>query len=206
MNCELCIKDKVNTHNGVKIIGFTDLPSRLPSQSSELYANNILHILEDLTPEKNGKIIINMKDDVIRGMTVVKDGKITYPPPKINVSVKQKTEIKKTITEPVKLERKFSLIPGFLALSILFFVGSFCSDSFMNHFTVFVLSCFIGYMVIWNVTASLHTPLMSVTNAVKHNYNWCIDADFIRRLSVSYFIRHSYIYSKYQYFWRLLCN
>ena len=165
-NCELCEKDKIVNHNGVNIIGFTDLPSRLPSQSSELYSNNLFHILDELTPNKDGNININMDDDVIRGMTIVNKGSITYPPPKIEVSVSTKKEEKKieSTAEPVK--KKTTVLPALIALSSLFFVGAFAPASFMNHFTVFVLSCFVGYMVIWNVTASLHTPLMSVTNAV----------------------------------------
>ena len=107
-----------------------------------------------------------MEDDVIRGMTVIKNGDITYPPPKIEVSITPKVEEK----EPEKLQpvvdKKDSLFPGLIAILSLFLVGAFAPESFMNHFTVFVLACFIGYMVIWNVTASLHTPLMSVTNAV----------------------------------------
>lgn len=165
-NCELCKRDEIAEFNGVKIIGYTDLPSRLPSQSSELYANNLYHILDELTPDKDGIIDIDMKDDVIRGMTIIKDGEITYPPPKIQVSAIPKVpEIKPEKLEIAK-EKKSSIIPGLIAISSLFLVGAFAPESFMNHFTVFVLSCFIGYMVIWNVTASLHTPLMSVTNAV----------------------------------------
>ena len=123
-------------------------------------------MLDELTPGKDGKVDINMEDDVIRGMTVVKDGSITYPPPKIEVSVAPKQAEKKveSIVKPV--EKKSSVIPAVIALASLFLVGAFAPASFMNHFTVFVLSCFVGYMVIWNVTASLHTPLMSVTNAV----------------------------------------
>ena len=167
-NCELCQRDKIAIHSGVKIIGYTDLPSRLPSQSSELYANNLFHILDELTPNKDGQININMDDNVIRGMTVVRDGDITFPPPKIEVSA---SSISKPIEKKVELskngrEKKSSVIPGLIGLALLFLVGAFAPESFMNHFTVFVLSCFIGYMVIWNVTASLHTPLMSVTNAV----------------------------------------
>jgi NAD(P) transhydrogenase subunit alpha len=167
-NCELCQQDQIVDHGGVKIIGFTDLPSRLPSQSSELYANNLFHILDELTPDKNGEIMINMDDDVIRGMTVVKDGEITYPPPKVEVSAAStpQVETKAIHSSKPSIEKKSSIIPGLIALSLLFLVGAFAPASFMNHFTVFVLSCFIGYMVIWNVTASLHTPLMSVTNAV----------------------------------------
>ena len=165
-NCELCQRDEIAFHNGVQIIGFTDLPSRLPSQSSELYANNLYHIMDELTPNKDGQINIDMDDDVIRGMTVIKNGEITYPPPKIEVSVTPKQQENKIDTPKPVVEKKSSIIPGFISLSVLFFVGAFAPESFMNHFTVFVLSCFIGYMVIWNVSASLHTPLMSVTNAV----------------------------------------
>ena len=165
-NCELCQRDKIAIHNGVQIIGFTDLPSRLPSQSSELYANNLYHIMDELTPNKDGQINIDMDDDVIRGMTVIKNGEITYPPQKIEVSVTPKQQENKIDTPKPVVEKKSSIIPGLISLSVLFLVGAFAPESFMNHFTVFVLSCFIGYMVIWNVTASLHTPLMSVTNAV----------------------------------------
>jgi len=165
-NCELCQRDEIALHNGVQIIGFTDLPSRLPSQSSELYANNLYHIMDELTPNKDGQINIDMDDDVIRGMTVIKNGEITYPPPKIEVSVTPKQQENKIDTPKPVVEKKSSIIPGLISLSVLFLVGAFAPESFMNHFTVFVLSCFIGYMVIWNVTASLHTPLMSVTNAV----------------------------------------
>jgi NAD(P) transhydrogenase subunit alpha len=165
-NCELCQQNQIVNHGGVKVIGFTDLPSRLPAQSSELYANNLFHILDELTPDKNGEIMINMNDDVIRGMTIVREGEITYPPPKVEVSAASKPKAEKKVTQKPSIEKKSSIIPGLLTLSLLFLVGAFAPASFMNHFTVFVLSCFIGYMVIWNVTASLHTPLMSVTNAV----------------------------------------
>ena len=165
-NCELCNRDEINIYNGVKIIGYTDLPSRLPSQSSELYANNLYHILDELTPNNDGVININMEDDVIRGMTVIKNGDITYPPPKIEVSITPKVEEKEPEELQPVVDKKDSLFPGLIAIFSLFMVGAFAPESFMNHFTVFVLACFIGYMVIWNVTASLHTPLMSVTNAV----------------------------------------
>jgi NAD(P) transhydrogenase subunit alpha len=165
-NCVLCKRDEIIEYNGIKVIGYTDLPSRLPSQSSELYANNLYHILDELTPNNDGIVDINMDDDVIRGMTVVKDGKISFPPPKIEVSASSKVEEKKVAPKKEQIQKKSSILPGVIALSVLFLVGAFAPESFMNHFTVFVLSCFIGYMVIWNVTASLHTPLMSVTNAV----------------------------------------
>ena len=168
-NTECTKKDELVVQNGISIIGYTDLPSRLPAQSSQLYATNLYHVLSDLTPEKNGIIEINMDDDVIRGMTVINKGEITFPPPAIEVSATPKVEHKEVTKEMrVKTERKDSF--PFLGLSIAIFLlaalGSVAPSSFMNHFTVFVLSCFVGYMVVWNVTASLHTPLMSVTNAV----------------------------------------
>lgn len=171
-NCELTEAGKVVEKHGVTIIGYTDLPSRLATQSSQLYATNLRHLLTDLTPEKNGVIDVNMEDEVIRGTTVIKDGAITWPPPAPKISAAPKTTAKAESIEPP--QPKKPLIPAavqpFLALIagglLLFGVGSVAPESFMAHFTVFVLACFIGYMVIWNVTPSLHTPLMSVTNAI----------------------------------------
>ncbi|CAG7855990.1 partial NAD(P) transhydrogenase, partial [biofilm metagenome] len=170
-NCELTEKDKVAVKHGVTLIGYTDLPSRLANQSSQLYATNLRHFLTDLTPTKDGKINVNMDDEVIRGATVVKDGKITWPPPPPALSVapaaKQETAApvaaakKSLIPEPIK--QYLPLILGGLAL---YWVGLNAPPAFMSHFTVFVLACFIGYQVIWNVTPALHTPLMSVTNAI----------------------------------------
>ena len=168
-NTECTVKDKLVVQNGVSIIGYADLPSRLPAQSSQLYATNLYHVLSDLTPEKNGAININMDDDVIRGMTVINKGEITFPPPAIEVSALPKVEHKDVMKEAKpKAERKeaFPFISLAIAIFLLAALGSVAPTSFMNHFTVFVLSCFVGYMVVWNVTASLHTPLMSVTNAV----------------------------------------
>ena len=156
--------------NGVTIIGYSDLPSRLPTQSSQLYGTNLRHLLTDMTPEKDGQMIIDMKDEAVRGATVIKDGEITWPPPAPKISA---TPTKKPVEEvPVTPEeiKKPGLIKQSLPMLIggllLYGLGSVAPSSFMTHFTVFVLSCFVGYMVIWNVTAALHTPLMSVTNAV----------------------------------------
>tara|TARA_B100000029_G_scaffold503756_1_gene581336 strand:+ start:8265 stop:9815 length:1551 start_codon:yes stop_codon:yes gene_type:complete len=171
-NCCYTKRDQVVNKKGVNIVGYTDLPSRLPSQSSQLYATNVYHLLSDLTPEKNGKININMKDEVIRGMTIIKEGEITFPPPVTKISTKTETPKLENIKQqkisiPIKSTKKrFPTLKFGLALLALIGIGSVSPPSFMAHFTVFVLGCFVGYMVVWNVTSALHTPLMSVTNAV----------------------------------------
>ena len=167
-NCELTEAEKVVTHHGVTLIGYTDLPSRLAAQSSQLYATNLRHLLTDLTPEKDGQIVVDMEDEVIRGATICKDGKTTWPPPAPQISVAPpKAE---PAPEPVVVETKRSVAGPIIGVLIaglaLLGLGAVAPASFMAHFTVFVLACFIGYMVIWNVTAALHTPLMSVTNAI----------------------------------------
>jgi NAD(P) transhydrogenase subunit alpha len=168
-NCELTQPEKVYVHNGVTIIGYTDLPSRLATQSSQLYATNLRHLLTDMTPEKDGQIVVDMEDEAIRGATVCKDGKTTWPPPAPKLSVAPSKPKPKPVAAP-KVEKKRSvagpIIGMVLAGIALLGLGSVAPVSFMAHFTVFVLACFVGYMVIWNVTAALHTPLMSVTNAI----------------------------------------
>lgn len=167
-NCKLSQADKVVVEHGVSIIGYTNLPARLPTQSSQLYATNLKHLLADLTPEKDGVINVNMEDEVIRGATVIKNGEITWPPPAPKLSAAPKKE--PAPVKPVAKEEKESkwgfLVPFAIGAIALLGLGSVAPPSFMSHFTVFVLACFVGYMVIWNVSASLHTPLMSVTNAI----------------------------------------
>lgn len=170
-NCKLTERDKVVVKHGVKLIGYTDLPSRLAAQASQLYATNLRHLLTDMTPEKDGQIQIDMDDEVIRGCTVIKQGEITWPPPAPRLyAVPEKEKAKETqiIPEtPAQQQSVLNQIVMFVLCGIiLFFLGSVAPPDFMSHFTVFVLSCFIGYMVIWNVSPSLHTPLMSVTNAI----------------------------------------
>lgn len=168
-NCKLTDADKVVVKHGVTIIGYTDLPSRLATQSSQLYATNLRHLLTDLTPEKNGRITLNMDDEIIRGATVIKEGKITWPPPAPKLSAAPKKPAVPAI-KTAKIEKKQSPLSLLLTFVIgglcLLGLGSVAPPVFMSHFTVFVLSCFVGYMVVWNVTPSLHTPLMSVTNAI----------------------------------------
>lgn len=169
-NCELTVPDAVNTtDNGVIVIGYTDLPGRLPTQSSQLYASNLRHLITDMTPARDGRLRIDMEDEVIRGATVIKEGNITWPPPAPTLSaapVQQKKEAAVKKPEPKKSRGITPLVLMAIGALALFGLGSVAPASFMSHFTVFVLACFVGYMVIWNVTAALHTPLMSVTNAV----------------------------------------
>ncbi len=171
-NCALTEKNKVVVKHGVTIIGYTNLPSRLAHQSSQLYATNLRHLLTDLCPEKDGNVLIDMDDEVIRGATVILQGKITWPPPPptISVSPAPQTEAPAYKKEGEETPGRFAMLkqilPVFLVAALLFTIGSVAPMAFMEHFTIFVLACFVGYQVIWNVTPSLHTPLMSVTNAI----------------------------------------
>lgn len=172
-NCKLSKADKVVTHKGVKIIGYTDLPSRLATQSSQLYATNLRHMLSDLTPEKDGVVNINMEDEVIRGATAALEGEVTWPAPapKLSAAPKAAPTPPPTVPEPapeMSTAQKAKMTFGAMAVALLALlgVGSVAPPEFMSHFTVFVLACFVGYQVIWSVTPALHTPLMSVTNAI----------------------------------------
>lgn len=168
-NTELTQKDQVVVEHGVTIIGYTDLPSRMANQSSQLYATNIRHLLTDLTPNKDGILNVNMEDEVIRGATVIKAGKITWPPPPPTLSAKPTVSASAThvpVAPPAPPTLLQQLLPLLLGGGVLFAIGAVAPTAFMAHFTVFVLACFVGYQVIWNVTPSLHTPLMSVTNAI----------------------------------------
>ncbi len=178
-NCELTVPGEAVVRHGVTIIGYTDLTSRLAKQSSTLYANNLLRLTEDLCKTKDGTINVNFEDDAIRGLTVIKDGAVTWPapPPKLPAApakpaataavaapAKKSSHGHGGASEPASVG---SLAITFGAGAALFWlVGAFAPAAFLGHFTVFVLACFIGYMVVWNVTPSLHTPLMSVTNAI----------------------------------------
>ena len=168
-NCALTEPDKVVEKFGVTLIGYTDLPSRLAAQSSQLYASNLRHLLSDMCPDKDGELVVDMEDEVVRGATIVKDGKITWPPPAPKLSAAP-PKPEPVVPPKPEVEKKPGVLGplmtfGFGALA-LFGLGLVAPPSFMAHFTVFVLACFIGYMVIWNVTPALHTPLMSVTNAI----------------------------------------
>jgi NAD(P) transhydrogenase subunit alpha len=171
-NCELTEPGKVVKKHGVTIIGYTDLPSRMPTTASQLYATNLRHLLAELCPAKDGIIHVNLDDVVIRGATVMKEGKITWPPPPIPVS-KEEKPAGAVAAPPVAKPEKKKLSPMWITSALmalgglgLYGLGLIAPPEFLAHFTVFVLACFVGYMVIWNVTPALHTPLMSVTNAI----------------------------------------
>lgn len=169
-NCELTVPHELTvTDNGVTIIGYSDLPSRLPNQSSQLYSTNLRHLITDMTPEKDGEMVIDFENEAVRGATVIKAGEITWPPPAPKLSAAPAAKPEEAVIEkpePKKAGSIKQMMPIIIGALVLAGLGSVAPASFMAHFTVFVLACFVGYMVIWNVSASLHTPLMSVTNAV----------------------------------------
>ena len=175
-NCELTEPGQAVVKHGVTIIGYTDLVSRLARQSSTLYSNNLLRLTEELCKTKDGVIDVNMDDDAIRGLTVIKDGSITWPPPPLKLPAPPAPKAAAAAVPAAKKghghgaaepmsAKSLAIVFGLGALAFLL-VGHYAPASFLAHFTVFVLACFIGYMVVWNVTPALHTPLMSVTNAI----------------------------------------
>ncbi|UCC14651.1 MAG: Re/Si-specific NAD(P)(+) transhydrogenase subunit alpha [Gammaproteobacteria bacterium] len=168
-NCELTEPGQVTMKEGVTLIGYTDLPSRLAAQSSQLYGTNLRHLLTDMTPEKDGKLVVDMEDEAVRGATICIGGETTWPPPAPKLSAAPKAAEPAPAPVP-KPEKKRSAAGPLIVMALgglaLFGMGAVAPPSFMAHFTVFVLACFVGYMVIWNVTPALHTPLMSVTNAI----------------------------------------
>ncbi len=178
-NCDLTVADqRVVSPNGVIIVGYTDFPSRMAAQASTLYSTNIRHMLADLTPAKDGVINHNMEDDVIRGATVTKGGAITYPPPPPKIAAIAAAKPKEKAKELSPEEKRAAETAAFrkqtmtqvsllvIGGALMLLAGLYAPAAFMSHFIVFVLSCFVGFSVIWNVSHSLHTPLMAVTNAI----------------------------------------
>ena len=173
-NCELTEPGRVARKDGVTFIGYTDLPSRLPTQASQLYATNLKHLLSDMCPKKDGTVIVDFNDEVVRGATVVKEGQITWPPPPPKLTAQPSATARQGEASPKPAvaakeappAKAGSFIAAAVGAAALWFVGAYAPPEFLQHFTVFVLACFVGYMVVWNVTPALHTPLMSVTNAI----------------------------------------
>jgi len=176
-NCDLTVMDeKIVSKNGVTVIGYTDFPSKMATQSSTLYSNNVRHMVDDLTPEKDGVAVFDMEDDVIRGAMVSNAGEITFPPPPLKVPAIAKPPVKTVVKTPAEkkademaamraagAQQTKLLVVGGIAMAVL---GLYAPASFMQHFIVFVLAVFIGFQVIWNVSHALHTPLMAITNAI----------------------------------------
>ena len=168
-NCEVTKPGELFiTDNGVKVIGFTDMANRLAGQSSQLYATNLVNLAKLLSPNKDGEIALDFNDVIIRNMTVSKDGSITFPPPPIQVSAApQQAKAAAPVQEEAKPTPFWKkLAPAVIGAALILWVGAVAPAAFLNHFIVFVLACVIGYYVVWNVSHSLHTPLMSVTNAI----------------------------------------
>ena len=178
-NCKMTVADdKIVTENGVTIVGYTDFPSRMATQSSTLYATNVRHLLTDLTPEKDGQIVHDMEDDVIRGATVAHGGEVTFPPPPPKVQAIAAQAPKEKPKELTPEEKRQQEVEAFrkqtrnqvtmlgAGVALMALLGLVAPASFMQHFIVFVLACFVGFQVIWNVNHALHTPLMAVTNAI----------------------------------------
>ncbi|NLB31887.1 MAG: Re/Si-specific NAD(P)(+) transhydrogenase subunit alpha [Alcaligenaceae bacterium] len=169
-NCEYTVPGEViTTANNVTVIGYTDLPNRLAAQSSQLYATNLLNLSKLITPEKDGNAVLDFEDVIVRNMTVTHDGESMFPPPPIQVSaapaqaapVVAPVQVKK---EPKPLWQRLAL--PVIGVAVYLWASNYAPQEFLNHLTVFMLSCVVGYYVVWNVTHALHTPLMSVTNAI----------------------------------------
>jgi NAD(P) transhydrogenase subunit alpha len=178
-NCELTEPGQTVVKHGVTIVGYTDLNSRLAKQSSTLYGTNLFRLSEELCKTKDGIIDVNMEDEAIRGLTVIKNGEITWPAPAPKVPAAPPAAAKPTAapaaakkgghghggsSEPMA-GNKLAIMFG-VAAALFWLIGRSAPPAFLSHFTVFVLACFVGYMVVWNVKPALHTPLMSVTNAI----------------------------------------
>jgi NAD(P) transhydrogenase subunit alpha len=176
-NCELTEPGQAVVKHGVTIVGYTDLVSRLSRQSSTLYSSNLFRLTEELCKTKDGIVNVNMEDEAIRGLTVTKDGIITWPAPAPKVAPAPAAAAKPAAAPAAKKAHghgaasapmagnKLALLFGVAAL-LFWLIGASAPKEFLSHFTVFVLACFVGYMVVWNVKPALHTPLMSVTNAI----------------------------------------
>jgi NAD(P) transhydrogenase subunit alpha len=178
-NCELTEPGQAVVRHGVTIVGYTDLASRLAKQSSTLYATNLFRLAEELCKTKDGVINVNMEDDAIRGLTVTKEGTITWPAPAPKQAAAAPAAAKPVAAPAAKkgghghgggggepmAGNKLAIMFG-VAAALFWLIGNSAPPAFLSHFTVFVLACFVGYMVVWNVKPALHTPLMSVTNAI----------------------------------------
>ncbi|MDX5317761.1 MAG: Re/Si-specific NAD(P)(+) transhydrogenase subunit alpha, partial [Actinomycetes bacterium] len=173
-NCELTRPgEKYVTGNGVTIIGYTDFASRLPGQSSQLYGTNLVNALKLMTPEKDGQLVLDFEDEIVRSMTVCRDGETTFPPPPIEVSAAPAAATAAAVPASTAVAEKKAPRPwwhSFIVVSVLALalipLLTMAPASFVELVAIFVIAVVVGYYVVWNVTAALHTPLMSITNAI----------------------------------------
>jgi len=170
-NCELTkAGESYTTDNSVTIIGYTDLASRLPGQSSQLYGTNLVNLLKLMTPENDGQLVVDFDDEIVRTSTITRDGEITFPPPPVQVSAVAPAPAPALVKAPEVAKppadwRKTFAIVGVAAIALIVLL-TFAPQSFLSLMSVFVLACVVGYYVVWNVNHALHTPLMSETNAI----------------------------------------
>jgi NAD(P) transhydrogenase subunit alpha len=172
-NCAMTEPGEVTAHKGVTIIGYTDLPSRMASMSSQLYSATIVALIEELRAE-DGSVTVNLEDQVQRGALVTREGKITYPPPtpppapEPGVATQSTASVIAHKNQKAAQETETGVSPLWLALAgaALLGIGLVAPASTLSHFTVFMLACFVGWQLVWSVKPALHTPLMSVTNAI----------------------------------------
>ena len=169
-NCAYTVPGKKKTVRGVKIIGYTDLAGRMPSQASQLYGTNVYNLLAEATPDKDGQLHIDMEDEMLRGLTVVNQGEITWPPPPIKVSATPAAAPAAPVSEPTAEPAKrspWSTLGGMgVAAALLLALGAVAQAHFMSHFTFMLLACIVGRQVVTNVTPAHLTPLMRVSNAI----------------------------------------
>jgi len=166
-NCEFTKPGQVVVESGVTIIGYMDLPSRLAPTASQLYGTNLCHLLSDMGGGKEWRI--DLEDEVVRGALVLHDGKITWPPPRKDAPAPAAQSPARAAAAVVPTKKQSGAgtpLALLVAGGLLIALGLVAPPAFVAHFTVFVLACFIGWQVVWNVTPALHTPLMSVTNAI----------------------------------------
>ncbi len=170
-NVEGTVKgEAVVTDNGVTILGYTDLAGRLPAQASQLYGTNLVNLMKLMTPEKDGALVLDWDDVVQRGITVVRDGELAWPPPEVQVSAAPAPAAAKPVAEPAPPKEPMSdskrLTLVLLGAAAFFGLVAISPPTLVPHLTVFALAIVIGYYVIGHVHHALHTPLMSVTNAI----------------------------------------
>lgn len=171
-NCALTEKDRVVEKFGKKVLGYTDLPSRMARQSSDLYATTIYSLLEDVFDVQAGAICLDLDDEVHRGCVVLDAGKLLWPPPtrpkpRSAAPPPESTKPPGAGTHPAaRMPSKAGPLLGAFAAVVFLAVGIVAGQDFLEHLTVFLLACVVGWHVVWNVNPALHTPLMSVTNAI----------------------------------------